>query len=365
MSQVRRREAASWRSFGLALSNILVFLVFLIAAVAAVAYFRLIASTSTVGVDFRATLYLSAKAVMHGVNPYPAPAAVTSSSYPAVYPPPVILAAMPFALLTYHAAIATWEVLLAIALVLGLAVCGVRDWRCYVAAGLSFPVVNGLASGNVSLVIAGLCGFAWAWRHSLRGSLVLAATLVIKPILWPLIVWHLLRHRYRRALETASFAAVACLVGWALIGFRGLTAYPALLRADTRVAAHNGISVVRILISAGFTVGLASVIGAVMGALLIWLAWRKGDDLDLFAAGMATALVTSPIVFAHYFTVLLIPLAIRHPRFSWLWLIPFALWPIRYAYLPDHTRPVWTAFLGNALGRKPFRCVLPDAVGLT
>jgi hypothetical protein len=49
---------------------------------------------------------------------------------------------------------------------------------------------------------------------------------------------------------------------------------------------------------------------------------------------IAAALAASPIVWIHYFLVLLVPLALTSPRFSWLWLVPFAYSPLAEASWP-------------------------------
>jgi hypothetical protein len=43
---------------------------------------------------------------------------------------------------------------------------------------------------------------------------------------------------------------------------------------------------------------------------------------------LAAALAASPIVWMHYFLLLLVPLALARPRLSPLWLVPFAYYPL-------------------------------------
>ena len=43
---------------------------------------------------------------------------------------------------------------------------------------------------------------------------------------------------------------------------------------------------------------------------------------------LAAALAASPIVWMHYFLLLLVPLALARPRLSALWLVPFAYYPL-------------------------------------
>jgi hypothetical protein len=54
---------------------------------------------------------------------------------------------------------------------------------------------------------------------------------------------------------------------------------------------------------------------------------RKRDVATLTLV-LAAALAASPIVWVHYFLLLLVPLALTRPRLSPLWLVPFAYYPL-------------------------------------
>ena len=41
---------------------------------------------------------------------------------------------------------------------------------------------------------------------------------------------------------------------------------------------------------------------------------------------VALMLVASPLVWSHYFVLLLVPLALARPRLHWLWLLPCGMW---------------------------------------
>jgi hypothetical protein len=49
---------------------------------------------------------------------------------------------------------------------------------------------------------------------------------------------------------------------------------------------------------------------------------------------LAAALAASPIVWVHYFLLLLIPLALLRPRLSLLWFVPFLFQPLGEAAWP-------------------------------
>lgn len=45
-----------------------------------------------------------------------------------------------------------------------------------------------------------------------------------------------------------------------------------------------------------------------------------------FVLAVGAALACSPIVWLHYFAILLVPVAISRPRLSPLWFVPLAMW---------------------------------------
>ena len=71
-------------------------------------------------------------------------------------------------------------------------------------------------------------------------------------------------------------------------------------------------------------------------ALLAAAAWvaraarraPRDRDIATLTLCIAAALAASPIVWIHYFLLLLVPLALTRPRLSPLWLVPFAYYPL-------------------------------------
>jgi hypothetical protein len=71
-------------------------------------------------------------------------------------------------------------------------------------------------------------------------------------------------------------------------------------------------------------------------ALLAAAAWVARDkqrtprdrDVATLTLCLAAALAASPIVWVHYFLLLLVPLALTRPRLSPLWFVPLAYYPL-------------------------------------
>ena len=134
---------------------------------------------------------------------------------------------VPFGLLAYTAAAVVFLLLATAAAVSSLWVLGVRDWRCYGALFLSYPVLHGLALGALTSTLMLLTALAWRYRDraALVGSFT-AAAIVLKLFLWPLLAWLVITRRTRAAVLAVAGSAAACLAGWAAIGFAGLDHLP-------------------------------------------------------------------------------------------------------------------------------------------
>lgn len=285
----------------------------------------------SIGFDFRGAFLPAAHAVVQGDSPYPpveGPELASQNAY--VYPPVLAYLVIPFTLLPEGVAAALAVVGVAALLGGTLALLGVRDWRCYVATALWAPTTNALHMASSSALLAFAAALAWRYRAStwpLAGPLALAV--MTKLILWPLLVWSVATRRWLATAYAVSIGGGITLVAWAGLGFDGLERYPAMLRRLADLEAAESYSVVGAMDALGLGGGAARLVAAVLGVGLLAgcaLFARRGDDLRSFTLALAAALVFTPIVWLHYFVLLLVPLAIARPRFSAVWLLPLLLW---------------------------------------
>jgi len=282
--------------------------------------------------DFR-VFWHAGDDVLSGRSPYPLPDAVQiARENTFVYPPEAALAFAPLALLPYHVAAPIYLCLLFAAIVLTLRVLHVRDWRCYGAAFLMAPVFSAIANGAVSCLLALGLAVAWRWRDRWKVAAgAVAGVVVAKVFLWPLAVWLVATRRYAAAGAAAAGGVVVTAASWAVLGFAGLRDYVHVLRILADVEQEKGFSAVALGLSLGLPPGVARSVALVLGAVALVgvfvLARRPdGDRLSLVAA-VGAALLLSPIVWLHYFVLLLVPLAISRPRFTPLWLVlPLPFW---------------------------------------
>jgi alpha-1,2-mannosyltransferase len=300
------------------------FLAIALGAIGALIWIAWAFESDVIGFDFEGTLWDPAVAIWNGRSPYP-DAVVTEVEVgnPAVYPPLLMVVVVPLIVLPEAVGTAVWISLLGVAVVAALALLGVRDLRCYALAMFSAPVVWGLIWGNVTLLLVPLVALAWRWRDrwALAG-LCVGLAIAAKLFLWPLAVWLLGTRRYRAAAMAIGSAAAGLLVPWAVIGFDGLRAYPALLDVAEQVYAVHSYSIATMLSAIGVDTETAVRLTLAMGVSLAALAFaagrRKLDETSISIAVVA-AILGSPIVWEHYYALLLVPVAIVRPRLSWLW----------------------------------------------
>jgi hypothetical protein len=304
-------------------------------------------TTGVWGWDFRA-FYGAAGAFAHHVLPYPAArlAALTGQEG-FVYPLPAAAAFVPLSVLPWPVALVLFELAITAALAGTLYVLGVRDWRCYGAAFLTFH--DAIYLGTVSPLLAFLLALLWRFRdRTWRAAALLAALVLLKVFLWPLGLWLIATRRLKSAAAATAATLGAVVVATLPFGLATLEHYPRLLGLLTRFEAGFSLSPLAFFLSLGLAPRTAQVCTAVVavlvGALLVRAALRR-DDFYVFRLAIALAFVCSPIVWGHYFVVLLVPLAVMRPRFTPVWLA-LACVP---SELPEFTGTARTFWIGLTL----------------
>jgi alpha-1,2-mannosyltransferase len=271
----------------------------------------------------------ASKAVLDGRSPYVPPGPHTLAKFDTfVYPPAAAFLFAPFAVVPYSVAKVLLVILGLASALVALRLLGVRDWRCYGVAAVAAPVVNSIALGAFTSFL--LLGTAMTWRYRSRPALsgiIAALTATTKLFLWPLGLW-LLVTRSLRATVSFLLATVALVLGgWAAIGFAGFDAYPHLLHLLSELESQKSFSVVALLKLSGTGATTVSVVlvAAVVAAVVATSRAEDGER-QAFAISVLGALLATPVVWTHYYTLLFAPIALYRPRFSAVWLAPMALW---------------------------------------
>jgi hypothetical protein len=279
-------------------------------------------------------LYASASAVTSGHSPYiPSNLRLVAARGGYAYPP---LAATLFAPLTF-VSLKPFEAvyaLLQIAVLAGaLAVLGVRDWRCYAAALAAGSTGAAVMSGNISFLLVPALALAWRYRdRALVAGPAIGVAVGLKVFLWPLFFWLLATRRFRAAFVAGGAAAASVVLSWWVVGFAELTSYPRLLGEIEGVWERRGYSPTALMIALGLGDTEARAFALLLAGLLVVAMFRlRKGDWRAFVLALAASLVASPIVWTHYFVILLVPIAVTRPRFAPLWLVPIGFWalPVR------------------------------------
>jgi hypothetical protein len=293
------------------------------------------ARTHAFAVDFHNFYWASGHDVLHGRSPFPPPtsdAVFLIHTYPAgPYAAPAVLFFAPFGLLPVWLAEAIFTGILIAAIFFALRLVGVRDWRCYGAAFLWAPVASGIQTANLTLLLTLGVAVLWRIRHRIVASALLVGALVsLKFFLWPLLVWLLATRRYAAAAWSLVSAGVITFGTWGLLGFSGLRDYPHVARIFTRYYETSSYTPFAFLTKLGAPSPVARYAGLSLGVLalaaIVVAARRNRSEAAALALAIAAALLWSPVVWLHYFALLLVPLAVLNPTFSLAWLLPAILW---------------------------------------
>jgi hypothetical protein len=277
--------------------------------------------------------------VLHGASPY-----VYAADKTFAYPPLLAWLVAPLHPLSGAVAGFLWTALSLALVGLALWLLELRDWRCYALVFVFLFTRSSVDLGTIEPLLLLAVAATWHWRDRALAAAGAAGTaIVLKLFLWPLVVWLALRRQLRAAALAVAFAAALALVSWAAIGFAGIGSYPSVLRRLADDESTSSYSVVALGVRAHLPLLAARIISVLVAlALLGAAAWAARDerrtprdrDVVTLTLTLGAALAASPIVWVHYFLLLLVPLALARPRLSLLWFVPFAFQPLGEAAWP-------------------------------
>jgi hypothetical protein len=298
-------------------------------AAALIVFFQTMTDDSTLAFDFR-PFYRAAGAVLEGESPYPpADDPLTSATGPYVYPPLGALLSIPARAVSFDAAGVGLMVLLMLAVPAILLVLGVRDWRCYGVVFLWPPVWNAMQTANMTLLLGLAAAVAWRTRDSrFTTSAAVGVTLAAKLFLWPLVVWLAATRRVTAAVLAALLGAALLVLSWAAIGFAGLADYPELMRRLQESVGEDSYTLYVVGLDLGLPSPAARALWLAVGLALVAavvVVGRRGDERSAFVLTLVAALALSPIVWLHYFALLLLVVALAQPTLGLMWFVPLGM----------------------------------------
>jgi len=299
------------------------------AAVVSVSFLAAAGRDGTFAIDLRRAFLPAAHQVLHGHTPYPRVSQLSAAEQTGyVYPPlsAVILAPLSWIPSLVVALVVVCLAAAAIAATLWLL--DVRDARCYAVAFLWGPTLAALQTANLTPFLALAAAAVWRFRARSQGGWAMAAALAPKVFLWPLAAWAIAAGRIRTAVTGVAGAVALTLASWGAIGFAGLETYPHLLRRLQALEERDAYTIFALARALGAGHGGARAVWlaagvATLAACLVFA--RRRDERRAFALAVAASLLLTPIVWLHYFVLLLVPLAIARPSLDWSWFLPIAL----------------------------------------
>jgi hypothetical protein len=283
------------------------------------------------GVDFHYAFWPAAVRVVHGMSPYVDPhSPLVDGGAAFVYPAPTALLFAPFGWLDRDVGNAIFTAIVVIAIPLTMWTLAVRDWRVYGVVFMWAPIFGAWQTANITTLLGlGIAG-AWRWRDRpfVAGALF-AGVVSMKLFLWPVVLWLLATRRYAAVGWSIVVGVVVNAISWLVLGLGEIHRYTDLVRALTDAEERRAYSVISFGLNHGVSRGPAYVIGlalamAVMAAAVV--AGRRGYDARSLTLGLAASILASPLVWLHYFALLLVPVCLARPRLAPLWGLPIALW---------------------------------------
>jgi alpha-1,2-mannosyltransferase len=280
--------------------------------------------------DFSEVFYPSAKALLHGRDFYPSGAFHPERGYVLeyVYPPLTAIVSVPFTVLPVGVGEVLFIAILTLAVPATLVALDVRDWRCYGLAFLWAPVLHAILTGNITLLVGLAAALVWRWRdRPYAAGVSLGLALAAKLYLWPLLPWLLVTRRVRATFASVVIGAAVFFLSWALVGFRGLADYPGLLHRLSDALDSRSYTVYALGLDVGLPSGVSRALWILFAVALLAVTVavaRRGDERSAFVLALAASLACTPIVWLHYFSLLLVAVAVASPRIGTAW-FPCAL----------------------------------------
>lgn len=289
------------------------------------------------GVDFHRQYWAAGQRVLEGLSPYVLTKAQIAAGMTFANPAATGLLFAPFALLARTPSSALFTALCIASALATLRVLEVRDWRLYGMVLLLGPVVSAWQTSNLTLPLVFGIALAWRWRdRPVFAGLVVALIISFKLFLWPIGLWLIATRRYRASAYAIGLGLLINGLAWAVVGVGQIRPYLHLSSAVVHTARRTGYGLIALALHLGAGVGVATAFMIAVSAVLAVAciaAGRRGHDQTCLLLAIVLMLAASPLVWNHYFALMIVPLAIARPRLGALWALQLILWlcPTVYA----------------------------------
>jgi alpha-1,2-mannosyltransferase len=305
-----------------------------LAVLAAVVGFSLWAASAagTLGYDFLA-YHQAASRVLGGERLYDPTVQATGGFGLFYYPPPFVLAILPFGLLDPTVATWVWAAFSMAAFLAGVALMPVSStvrWATVLLAGLSWPFAYAMKLGQVGPLLFFMFAVGWRWLEDPRavgGSAAAGAIVKLQPGL--LLVWAALTRRWNAVAVGLVVLIAAATIATVVTGGPSVwTDYVALLRnvSDPIATPHN-FTPGAVAYQSGVSAGAAAAIqvaSSVAAAVVVVVAALRATAAASYLAAVVASQLLSPVLWDHYAMLLLLPVAYLLDKGHW-WAVAITL----------------------------------------
>jgi len=257
------------------------------------------------------------------------------------YAPPLGVALVPISGLDEHVASIVWYALKVVALAVACLLMPVRlpvRALTFVGVAVSFWAMRDLVLGNVGVLLVLPMVVAWRWLDRPLGSVALAATISVRPSTGALLLWQLLRRRWRAAAWTIAAGIGLILLTLPFVGVDGYRDYLDVLgNMVTPGAGSENRDLGATAVSLGLDeqwIDLVRLGSIALGVALILLSLRRDRELG-FMSTLSASMLLVPLMWEYYLIMLALPLALLADRWR-----PLVLLVLVLSWLPSAMAPV-------------------------
>jgi hypothetical protein len=284
----------------------------------------------------------------------------TGSIFNYYYAPPLGIVIGPLDAVSGELAVQAWYLLHVLALMAACALMPVATWvrlAVFGVTALSYGATRDLALGNVSVLLLLPLAVAWRWLDGPIGAAAQAVAMSVRPMLGVLLVWQLLRRRWRAVAWTIASGLAIIVLSLPFVGIGGYVDYFAVLRNLSGLSgeANNlDLSSTALSLGADQSISELALLGSyALGIAAIGLSLRRDREVGFVVTSTASLLLV-PLLWDHYLAMLALPAALLAARGRpWGLALPLMAW------LPEPALPfvviaaVWLPFLAREATSVP------------
>ena len=250
-----------------------------------------------------------------------------------MYSPPPGVAILPLAWVPAQDGALVWHVLHILVAALACAVMpvgGITKVAVFGAAALSRAITVDIALGNVSTLLLLPLALAWRWLDRPLGAVAQAVAIAIRPTLGIILIWQLLRRRWRPVVWTVAAGVGIMALTLPFTGLGSYFDYVAVLRNLTGALGvtgnHDLGSTAQLLGADEPTATLVLFGGYAIAVAAILLSLRRDSEVG-FMVAVGASMLLSPLLWGHYLALVALPAALLASRGQWWGLVlPFLTW---------------------------------------